>query len=136
MLQLKQWITTVVLAGLIAAIGTIVFVSIDTGNTATTTTVDTPQTEGDVVQPPIIITPDTAAQSPLTPSEQSTAIPTQIFNPTSTSPPTISYTVKSGDTLSAIADAHGVSVNEIVQHSNLANPDRLDVGQVLIIPVR
>lgn len=41
------------------------------------------------------------------------------------------YTVKSGDTLSAIAKAHGVTVDDLVKLNNLPNANVLHVGQVL-----
>ena len=48
---------------------------------------------------------------------------------------TITYTVQSGDTLSAIARRYpGVTVAKI-QSANQMNSDRLRIGQVLIIPV-
>lgn len=42
-----------------------------------------------------------------------------------------SYTVKSGDTLSAIANRFGVSYRQLAQVNNIANPNRIYVGQVL-----
>lgn len=45
------------------------------------------------------------------------------------------YTVQSGDTLGAIADAYDVTVDEIVAANHMENPNVLDVGDVLIIPV-
>ena len=45
------------------------------------------------------------------------------------------YEVRPGDTLGGIADAFGVTVEEIVSANNMENPDVLDVGDVLIIPV-
>mgnify|MGYP005836175735 CR=1 FL=1 len=44
------------------------------------------------------------------------------------------YVVAAGDTLSAIAASQGVSVAMLAQANNLANPNALEVGQVLIIP--
>jgi len=44
------------------------------------------------------------------------------------------YTVKAGDTLSKIAQQYGVSINQLVTANNIANPDRIDVGQHLSIP--
>ena len=44
------------------------------------------------------------------------------------------YTVVPGDTLSAIAKAHGVTVEEIVEVNEITNPNLLRVGQVLTIP--
>lgn len=43
------------------------------------------------------------------------------------------YQVRPGDTLTGIAARHGVSVAELVSLNGLANPDRLLVGQVLIV---
>jgi murein DD-endopeptidase MepM/ murein hydrolase activator NlpD len=44
------------------------------------------------------------------------------------------YTVQSGDTLNAIANRYGVTVDELVAANGLANPDRIYVGQALVIP--
>jgi LysM repeat protein len=44
------------------------------------------------------------------------------------------YTVRAGDTLSAIAAAHGTSVAELVTLNHVSNPDRITVGQVLTLP--
>lgn len=44
------------------------------------------------------------------------------------------YTVKSGDTLGAIARRHRVSVAAIAKANKLANPNRIVIGQVLVIP--
>lgn len=45
------------------------------------------------------------------------------------------YIVQSGDMLSAIAERYGVSMEAIVAANNLPNPDSLEVGQTLTIPV-
>lgn len=42
-----------------------------------------------------------------------------------------SYTVKSGDTLSGIANQFGVNYAQLAQINNIANPNRIYVGQVL-----
>jgi N-acetylmuramoyl-L-alanine amidase len=44
------------------------------------------------------------------------------------------YVVVSGDTLSAIARAHGTTVAAIVAENDLADPDRIVVGQELRLP--
>jgi LysM repeat protein len=44
------------------------------------------------------------------------------------------YTVQAGDTLYSISLHYGVTVQEIIDANNLPNPDRLDVGQQIIIP--
>jgi LysM repeat protein len=44
------------------------------------------------------------------------------------------YTVKAGDTLFAIAQHFGVTVQAIVNANNMSNPNNLSLGQELIIP--
>ena len=46
------------------------------------------------------------------------------------------YVVKKGDTLYRIAREFGLLVNQLIEINQLSNPDRLIVGQSLIIPVR
>ena len=43
------------------------------------------------------------------------------------------YTVKKGDTLSAIARDNGVTVESLVRLNNIVDADVIDVGQVLVI---
>ncbi len=45
------------------------------------------------------------------------------------------YTVKQGDTLWEIARTNGTTVDSLVQANNLANGDKLSIGQVLRLPV-
>lgn len=44
------------------------------------------------------------------------------------------YTVQKNDTLSAIAEKHGVSVKELASHNHLSKPDEIKAGQSLKIP--
>jgi LysM repeat protein len=44
------------------------------------------------------------------------------------------YTIQPGDTLYAIALRNGVTVQAIIDANNFPNPDRLDVGQQIVIP--
>ena len=46
----------------------------------------------------------------------------------------VSYTVESGDTLGRIARAHDVSISELVDANDIANPDLVYPGQILLIP--
>lgn len=46
----------------------------------------------------------------------------------------MSYTVKSGDSLSKIAAHHGVSAREIAELNNITNPGKIRVGQKLVLP--
>jgi N-acetylmuramoyl-L-alanine amidase len=45
-----------------------------------------------------------------------------------------SYAVKSGDTLSGIAESFGVTVADLVSANGIVNPDLIVVGQTLAIP--
>jgi LasA protease len=45
------------------------------------------------------------------------------------------YSVESGDTMGIIADKFGVSVQQLAEANKIENPDVLDVGQKLIIPM-
>lgn len=47
----------------------------------------------------------------------------------------IRYLVRSGDTLSAIAERFGTTVEAIMAANNLVNPDIIFAGHVLLIPV-
>ena len=47
----------------------------------------------------------------------------------------VKYVVKPGDTLWAIANRYNVTVDEIVQANAIQNPDRIYVGETLVIPV-
>ncbi len=71
----------------------------------------------------------------LNPTAQ-TQVAATVSAPTKTPTPanTSKYTVQSGDTLSEIARKFDVSVDDIKALNNLANPDILSEGQVLIIP--
>jgi LasA protease len=45
------------------------------------------------------------------------------------------YTVQAGDSLGTIAQYYGVSLEQLVQANNLLNPDYVEPGQVLTIPI-
>lgn len=49
-------------------------------------------------------------------------------------PGTIRYTVQPGDTLWSIAQRYGTTVEQIVALNNIANPNLIFPGQVLVIP--
>lgn len=84
------------------------------------------------------------SRPPARPCGEATAVqpvpgaPTQ--PPTASPPPLptsapLTYVVQSGDTLGSIADNYSVSVEALMQANGLTDPNRLDVGQTLIIPV-
>lgn len=84
---------------------------------------------------PVVETPEPVAQqapatvppvASLTPSTAPSPTPNQNFE---------SYQIRSGDTLGAIATSFGVTVEAIIDANNLTNPDVLNVGEVLLIPL-
>lgn len=93
-------------------------------------------------RPPVRPTPitsptSTPAASPTpspSPAESAGASPTASSAPTP-APTPIRYVVKRGDRLSTIAAQFGVTVQAIVDLNHLDNPDHIEVGQVLLIPV-
>ncbi len=46
-----------------------------------------------------------------------------------------SITVKPGDTISGLADRHGVSVNSLMKANGIRNSDHVEVGQTLRLPI-
>ncbi|MBV9324074.1 MAG: serine hydrolase [Chloroflexi bacterium] len=62
------------------------------------------------------------------------APPSAASSGASVNPASAQYMVKSGDTLWDIAQANGVSVDDLVQANTLGNADQLTVGQVLRLP--
>jgi len=56
--------------------------------------------------------------------------------PPAPSPEAITYTVRAGDTLAKIAGQFGTTVEEIVEANDIEDPNRIEVGQVLIMPQR
>jgi murein DD-endopeptidase MepM/ murein hydrolase activator NlpD len=46
------------------------------------------------------------------------------------------YTVQAGDTLTIIAARYGIPVDEIVNANGLSDPNRINIGQVLTIPIK
>lgn len=53
--------------------------------------------------------------------------------PTSSTPKTITYTVKNGDTLSAIAKKYNTTYQKIAKDNNIKDPNKIYVGQKLVI---
>lgn len=63
------------------------------------------------------------------------APPTASLTPAGTPTPVV-YLVRDGDTLGAIAQVYGLSMEDILKvNRDVKDPDNLDVGQALIIPV-
>jgi LysM repeat protein len=82
-------------------------------------------------------------EAPETPSPSPDA--TETTAPTRTSPATPSpsptatpegetYTIQEGDTLTAIAESFGVTLDELIAANNITDPNNVPVGTVLVIP--
>lgn len=71
-----------------------------------------------------------------TPSITEGAMPPPTAIPVSAPTPSypIEYVVQEGDTLSAIAEANGVSIENLMTANEITNPNLLHVGQKLTIP--
>jgi len=84
---------------------------------------------------PVVVTPEPVAQrAPATVSLVASPTPSTAPSPT----PNLnfeSYQIRPGDTLGAIATSFGVTVEAIIGANNLTNPDVLNVGDVLLIPL-
>ena len=74
-------------------------------------------------------TPGASGTPGASPSASPAASPTPSATPTSTT-----YTVKSGDTLTGIADQFGTSPEAIQRANNITNATGLQIGQQLTIP--
>lgn len=74
---------------------------------------------------------DAIGSHPPTPVPTATALPTPTITPIPTEGV---YVVQGGDTLRAIAERFGITMEEIIEINRLENPNALSVGQILIIP--
>ncbi len=82
--------------------------------------------------PEVSITPPAAPEeTPTPPPAGATATPAP---PPPVPSEGVEYVVRWGDTVHIIARRYGVSVQDIVAANNLANPDLIRAGDVLIIP--
>jgi LysM repeat protein len=77
---------------------------------------------------PVRVTPATEIPSPLLPT------PTLVTGGTGGPVGTSNYVVQPGDSLIAIAQRYSTSINALAQLNGIANPNRIFVGQRLIVP--
>ena len=80
---------------------------------------------------PVAVQPAPAPQPPA-PAPATPPPPPVVTSPPPA--PRTTYTVKPGDTLYAIAVKYGTTVQAITAANNIANPNLIRVGQVLVIP--
>lgn len=91
------------------------------------------QIHADLVGGQIIVECNGQPTATTPPNPTATTPPQQ---PTPTTPPgdTCTHVVVPGDTLYSIANAYGVTVNDIMQANGITNPNLIYVGQELVIP--
>lgn len=120
----------------------------DEGDTTTTTGAAAPQTTAASPPPPDPVTPTTAAPPPppetiVTPTTAAPPPPPPTVPATTQAPPPpttrgpgeiLIYTVQPGDTLFSIATQFGVTVDEIAELNNIADPNVIFVEDQLSIP--
>jgi beta-lactamase class A/LysM repeat protein len=87
--------------------------------------------EGQTLKLPPVTLARAASQPAQTTQTSQTPAPPQTAQPAA---PAGEYVVQSGDTLSGIAKTVGVSLKALLEANELADPDRLTVGQKLIVP--
>ncbi len=75
--------------------------------------------------------------SDATTTTPATTVPTTVGTtapPTTASEQPSAYVVQPGDSLGGIASAFGLNADELAEYNSLENPDRISVGQQLLIP--
>jgi LysM repeat protein len=78
--------------------------------------------------------PETSGSVTPTTTQQAAAVPSPSPIPSPTAPRLVTYTVQEGDTLSGIAQAYDISLEQLIGANDIANPDFLQIGQTLVIP--
>ena len=77
-----------------------------------------------------------AGTAPTAPATAETAKPTRTAEPATNTREYVKYTVKDGDVLSKVANAHGLHTRDVIAANPGINPDALRLGTVLRIPVK
>jgi LysM repeat protein len=109
--------------------------TVDPGRLATPTPAPTP-TAATTPSPASTAspTPSPTATPALSPSPSPSAGGTPSASPSPSATP-LAYVVKKGDRLNDIAARFGVSADAIVALNHLSDPNHIEIGQVLLIPV-
>lgn len=84
--------------------------------------------------PQLVMAPPTPTASPL-PEPTPSPSPQPELGPTPTPAPALEeYVVQEGDTLTAIAQEFGVAASVLAEYNDIADPNVINVGQILRIP--
>lgn len=82
-------------------------------------------------------TPSPTVEATPSPTAVPTPVPTPVATPAPTPPPApvqTTYVVQGGDTLAAIAQQFGTTVEALQAANGIEDPDEIFIGQVLVIP--
>lgn len=91
---------------------------------------------------PVPVLPPPAIEPPVYPLPPRTPVPPKPVKPEATRPApaaqqeTVEYIVKAGDSLSKIAVAHKVTSKQIAELNKISDPNKIRIGQKLIVPKR
>lgn len=88
----------------------------------------------EIATPPPLPSVMPTSSPTLSPTSSPTLSPT-VLSPTPLPTGDITYVVREGDTLASLARAYQTTVWAIMSKNGLSDPDRIRVGQALIIPV-
>lgn len=91
--------------------------------------------EEKIQTPPVVENPENVVET--TPTEETDKNPDTATKEEPTSIPTadyITYTVKSGDTLSGIANEYDMTSTELAKYNDITDPESLQIGQKIKIP--
>jgi LysM repeat protein len=105
--------------------------------TSTPTSTDTPiptQTYTPIPTDTLVPTHTPLPTDTQTPPPANTAVPPAGTSPSSHAPAATTYTVQPGETLNEIAKRYNITSEELAAANNIADPSRIQVGQILVIP--
>ncbi len=86
-------------------------------------------------QPTFTPNPTYTPRPTLTPFPTATVLPTATFVPPTLTPTPVTYVVQPGDMLNVIARQFQVAPEAIIATNNIQNPNIIEVGSVLVIPI-
>jgi LysM repeat protein len=85
-------------------------------------------------RPPLVAAASATPPTPLSPGATPGPLPVTPF-PTPPPPTPFLHVVQSGETLGAIAERYAVPLDDLLRANNLSDPNVLDIGQTLLIPI-
>ena len=84
--------------------------------------------------PPIMVEPLPVVSAPLAPEPMDPTVVTPVPEPALAPREGTPYTIKKGESLSAIAARYKINWMKLAEYNRIANPDKVREGQVILIP--